>query len=83
MGALVDYITSIIGDLGNWISSLDIGDILSGTIGVIPRAIVFFRVLLTPIYNFVGSYFGLFASGLMFACIGFICILAMRRGVFK
>lgn len=83
MGAIVDFITNIIGDLGNWLSSLDIGDILSGTIGIIPRSIVFFRVLLAPIYNFVGSYFGILASGLMFACIGFICVLAIRRGVFK
>ena len=83
MGAMIDFITNIIGDLGKWLSNINISKILSGTIGIIPRSIVFFRVLLSPIHNFVGEYFGFIASGLLFTCIGFICILAIRRGVFK
>ena len=80
---IIEFFKNIIGDLGNWLSNLSIGDILSGTIGIIPRCIIFFRVLMTPIYNFVGNYFGLIASGLLFAVIGFLIVLAVRRGVFK
>ena len=83
INTLINFFKNIIGDLGNWLSNLSIGDILSGTVGIIPRSIIFFRTLMSPIYTFVGSYFGLFASGLMFATIGFICVLAIRRGVFK
>lgn len=87
MGSIIDGITSwfsnIIGDLGNWLSNLDIGDILSGTVGIIPRSIIFFRTLMNPIYQFIGTYFGFIASGLFFSVIGFIIILAIRRGVFK
>lgn len=87
MGAIGEAITrwfaNIIGDLGDWLGDLDIGDILSGVAGIIPRCIVFFRMLLTPIYNFVSTHFGLIASGTLFAVIGFIIILGIRRGVFK
>lgn len=80
---IINFFKNIIGDLGNWLSNLSIGDILSGTVGIIPRSIIFFRTLLNPIYSFIGSYFGFIASGLFFSVIGFICILAIRRGVFK
>lgn len=87
MDSIIDGITSwfanIIGDLGEWLGKLDIVDVLKGAASIIPRTIVFFRVLMSPIYSFIGSSFGFITSAIFFSTIGFLIILGLRRGVNK
>ena len=84
-----DGITSIISDLGKWIADLDIDDILSSIVGIIPRSIVFLRSLFMPLYRLIEGIFPSPAqfmgvngvAFLFFSVIGFIVALGFRRGV--
>ena len=94
---MLDSIGNVIGQwldgLGNLIGDLigDIDDVLSSIVGIIPRSIVFFRSLLTPVTQFIEKafgggftafFFGTSAITLLFlAVVGFIVALGLKRSV--
>ena len=80
---MIDFLTGIISDLIDWLGNLSIGDILSGTVGVIARGVIFIRLLFNPIYDIVNGTFGLYTALLFVSVTSFIVILALRRGVTK
>ena len=81
LSGITDLIGGWIDGLGNLIGDLGIDDILSNLIGIIPRGIVYIRSVFQPIYMFIDTVFGLYSALLFFTCLGFLVVLAFRRGV--